>query len=504
MESTPKTAKATAHSASPRASAGPDGVSIAPPTHGTRDIERVSAQMSATPPEASTPTGPQALADQRRQEKTWRAVQRKQTDGKPTASAVIQRWEWPWNWGKKKEQDRYADLSASDRRNAEYLDAIAQQEREHDLNQNEIGGPSFQYASYMDVYNNRESARRFHARADMSLQTPSLRSKAEKSQAVSSGVSKLGTFVTHAGQVRGNDALGTTGRITGGVGGGLGAVGSLFEASLETHDIITSYDKKKDKAIRSVGVLGPLSNAASSAASGVKQVSGLMPGTAGTLSSIAGAVAAPAAIAKGGADVITGLATGGLAHYRSNRLQEMEERGAQRGIARFAKESQWNKAKSNYGKAAGGALSVAGGALLLAVGLSNPIGWGLLAGAGLIGLGLTAYKMYKKHQQGKQLQDPAYQGALARNNINVPDDAQLGPGGLGNIFKTKSMRRQDAVRGLIAARLAESEHGNRNLSEIGGHLGVSALDDQHLPLSDQKRDEQKAKRARSYARALDY
>ena len=42
-----------------------------------------------------------------------------------------------------------------------------------------------------------------------------------------------------------------------------------------------------------------------------------------------------------------------------------------------------------------GALSVAGGAILLAAGLSNPIGLGLLAGAALIGGGVALYRWWQ-------------------------------------------------------------------------------------------------------------
>jgi uncharacterized membrane protein YebE (DUF533 family) len=177
----------------------------------------------------------------------------------------------------------------------------------------------------------------------------------------------------------------------------------------------------------------------------------------------------------------------------------MQEQGRQSGIARFASESQWTKAKSNYGKAASGALSVAGGALLLAAGLSNPVGWALLAGAGLLGLGFMAYKKYKKHQQGKELNNPDYQRALRANGIHVPTDEELGPGKWSDMLTTKSSRRQDMVRGLIATRLAQAEGADANLREIAGHLGIRKRTEDENPLVGP--DEQRIK---SFARALEY
>jgi len=483
-----------------RPSAGRDRLAIAPSNRSdSADAFTIDTGSLSTP-----------QPDRHAPHEAWHVAQRKQaraaTTNASSASTVVQRWDWPWNWGKKKKEDpraHYSQLSESDRQAAEVLDNIAAEENTYRYQQNVTRtGPSYEYATSRDVRANRQGYEGFLVNSRAATTPPSLRSKAEKAQTASSGVSKLGTFATHLGQVKGNEALGTTGRLVAGSGGGLGFTGSLLEAGLETHDIITSHDKYKDKAIRSIGVVSPLANAVNSGASGVSQVADLVSGTSG-LSSLASTVAAPAAIAKGGSDVITGLVSGGLAHYRSNRLQEMQT-GPQGGIARFASESQWNKAKSNYGKAAGGALSVAGGALLLAAGLSNPVGWALLAGAGLIGGGLALYRMYKKHKQGKQLAQSGYQDALRANGINVPTNEQLGRGGWGDIFKTKSMRRQEIVRGQIANRLAESEDANTTLQDIGGHLGISRLDPFATPLREEQRRKQKQQRARSYARALDY
>ncbi len=468
-----KTSRHKPGSARERASAGPGGIAITPPAS---DVQR----LDFAPTQSENPSAP---------------------------SEVVQRWKWPWQ--KADPPSPSEGLSARERQAAEVGNNIASWEHAHRRRQRVVGGASFDYASPSDLEASRQNYDEHNALSHAVVQPPEIKSRTEKAGVASSGVSKLGTLGTHIGQVIGNDTLGTAGRLTGGAGAGLGVAGSLLSAGVETHDILTSHEKKKDKAIRGMGVLGSLANATNSGASGVQQITGLVSG-AGALSSIAGAVAAPAGLAKGGADVVAGLATGGLAHYRSNRLQAVQDR-TNNGVARFAQESQWNKAKSNYGRAAGGALGVAGGALLLA-GLSNPIGWGLLALGGLVGLGVAGYKMYKKHQQGKQMLDPAYRDALEKNHIDVRDNNELGPGGWKNIFKTKSMRRQEMVRGSIAMRLAENEQrglgmhdgSNATLNEVAGHLGIRRPSREKARLLEGPRDENTIKRARAYARALDY
>lgn len=441
------------------------------------------------------------------------------TSTSPSASAgVIQRISWPWNWrwpwSRTAEPDRYEQLSESDRRIAHFTDAIHQQGQTYERQRAVVGGnaPSYDFADPSEIHGMRHAYNEFHSDAVTSAKVSTARTAAEKTRQVSSVAAKIGTLVTHLGQIEGNDALGDNGLIAGGTSAGVGALGSLVEAGMDIHDVATSEDKKKDKGLKTLSALGSLANATNSGASGVRQISGLV-GMGGNIASAAATVAAPAAIAKGGAAVITGLATGGLAHYRSRRLQEIATSpsisGENEGIARFAGENQWLKAKTNYGRAAGGALTVLGGALLLAAGLSNPIGWALLAAGGLVGLGVGAYKMYKKHQQGKLLAQGT--GTYAGLENIVPSEPELGSGGLADLFKTRSMRRRDVVRGRIGVKLAESEQRDSRftppetdtLNRIGRQLGVSRLDTQRLGLM---MDAQEVKKARSkaYARALNY
>ncbi len=449
-----------------------------------------------------------------------KALQLKSHDSATTKtvsnSPIVQRKKWWEFWKKEEEPDPYSHLSESDQRLARMGDRINRAEYGHNRNKNVIGGSSFNHATSDDMYRNARLGQQYHERSGQATETPTSKTVAEKVGLGSSIVSKTGTILTQAGQIAGNDSIGTAGRITGAVGATAGVGASLLDAGLGIHDIATSKEKKKDKAIKSIDVLGALANASNAGASGVSQIAGLVGSSTGTAATLAGKIAAPAAIAKGGADVVSGLATGGLAHYRSNKLAKIENDGFRNdGIARFAKENQWTKAKANYGKAAGGALGIAGGATLLAAGLSNPVGWGLLVGAGLVGAGLAGYKMIKKHQQGKQLDKSEYKDQLYKGGINVPTDEEMGKGGWSDIFKTKSMRRRDMVRGQIGMKLAENESKtgfydtpDGELSDIGEHLGVKKHKGEGISLMDDLesggREEDKMKRAKAYAKGLDY
>lgn len=416
---------------------------------------------------------------------------------------------WPWNWGKKKEPEYPEGLQEHEYSQYDMLRSISTQENESRRAQKYSGGVSFDHANQRDIESSIINYRQQQRDAREHSDNPTEKTLAEKTGTVSSVGSGAGSIVTRLGSMIGNNKLGDSGRITGAVGGGLGVLGSTMDAILDTKDIITSDEKKKDKLLKGLGVVGSLGNAVNAGASGVGQVADYMGGL-GPLSHAAGVVAAPAGIVKGGADLVTGLAGGGLAHYRSNKLAEEQENSyANEGIARFASENQWMKAKSNYGKALGGALGVAGGATLLALGLSNPVGWGLLAGAGIVGGGMALYNLYQKHKQGKALESDEYSGQLSRGGIEVPDDDMLERNkSWTDIFKTKASRRRDMVRGQVGIKLAENESKtgffsgrDSSLDRISSYLGVSKLDNEDESLLTRSK---KKERAKSYADALNF
>ncbi|WP_448699058.1 hypothetical protein ACFGVR_19170 [Mucilaginibacter sp. AW1-3] len=388
-----------------------------------------------------------------------------------SSAPVIQRWEWPsWvPWAKKK--DPYEGLDAGQRHLAHITEGADRDERaeraliDHGQHTGRYGRSN---VSLLENYQNAVHG---------STSSPLHQTAAEKTGQVGSGASFIGGQTTNLSHLIGDEGLGAGGEWTKVGGQGLGVVGSVAKAALGIHDIATSQDQKKDKAIKGVDVVSSLGSAVQTGANGLGTLSGAIPasGALSTAASIAAPVIAPAAIVKSGADVVTGLATGGLAHYRSNKLQELGQQAMEKeSIIKFAMDNQWTKAKANYAKAAGGALGVAGGALLLAAGLSNPVGWGLLAAAGGVALGVALYKMYKKHQSGNALLEE--RGSLRNDNIVVPQ--HVGRRGIGDYFKTEAMRRHDNVRGQIATNLAQSEgtspydDGPNTASKIVSNLGV--------------------------------
>ena len=130
----------------------------------------------------------------------------------------------------------------------------------------------------------------------------------------------------------------------------------------------------------------------------------------------AGAATAGFSVATGSIDVIRGVAGAGLAQSRANTLDQLQASNMNQaaitgglgddaagaanlrnaaGIAGQAATAQRDRRDDRLITAGKGALSVAGGAILLAAGLPNPIGLGLLAGAALIGGGVALYRWWQ-------------------------------------------------------------------------------------------------------------
>jgi len=304
----------------------------------------------------------------------------------------------------------------------------------------------------------------------------------------------------------------------------IGAPASLINAAINTKNVVTGDDKKKDKALMMGDAVSSLGSATTTTASGI--LKGAKAGLSGfsSASSLASTVAGPAALVTGAADVVRGTVGGGLALHRRNKLAEMEKSGGDyRGVARFAKEAQTTKAVRGFGTAIGGGMAVAGGLGLMGVlALSNPVGWGLLGGAAAIGGGLALYKKYRQHQEGKKLgQDSEYQKQMRDASIHVPDDEDLKLTGakahLKNLFTTKEIRRHDMMRGAIADKLADRENSHdvwrssHHVPELLDNIGItphkpSADEESPLFMSEkdrEKAEQKKRKRAKDIARVLE-
>lgn len=429
------------------------------------------------------------------------ALQRNAAPDSGSESPVAQCVKWPaWlSWGSDSDPESDADsdsgptfVSAEDQR----LNAIFMAAHEDEQHQRAIARRGGLSQPVGDGQN--------HAILDSMLRSEDDARETPLGQRVGDYVGKAGSVggfvggqLTYLSEMADAQGLGSVGRWTKTSSAGLGVVGALSDAAYGAYDIATSESGAADKAVTGGNVLGSLAKSAQIGATGALPFLEAGSGLGGLVSHAIG----PVAVAAGGADVLTGLAAGGLAHARSNALardpQEMP------GISRYASDAQWLMAKNNYIKAAGGAVSMLGGAALLAAGVSNPLGWGLLAGGSVIGSGLAAaHKLYGNYQLSNALKEDDYKSSLADDRVDVDDSPDRR--GLLDWLKPDWMRRNDDVRGQIATKLAEKEGGiyGTRATGIVSALGVKELPppSEDAPLQAPERD--RRGRAKAIAKAL--
>lgn len=290
---------------------------------------------------------------------------------------------------------------------------------------------------------------------------------------------------------------------TAGGGGALTAIGGLVDAGVNVRDLAVGGLQTGDK-LETASKLG--SNLGKSVANTglALQQGGQVLGSS-ALSSAASAVGpavAPAAIAMGGLDMVGGAYGAYRAHGRQKALGNLAETGSTsiKGIAEFARNQQTTKRNVNQSRILQGGLGVAGGVTLLAAGLSNPVGWGLLGAAGLVAGGAALYKQYRKYQEGKKLlHDDQYRARLGLSDLNPQErgkfDNQIAPRRWWNTIKA-----HDDIRGQIGHQLVEGwPHDNTEKAAVRENIGVKALPHGTL---DNATEEEKNKRAAQIARAL--
>lgn len=392
--------------------------------------------------------------------------------GESDATPVVQCWGWPswpaWlSWGRKVEDpqdhatDKHPTLVSIEAHLGRQQDARRENARRGNSSVR-FDGDEVEALAYSNRQGNEAGKTRLADAGNVVGKTGTV-------------AGAVGSQIAILGNVLDEDALGFAGNVTKEAGAGIGVMGSVLDAVAGLHDMATLHDKKKDKAIKGLGVAGAFANAARVGATGAKSLPTLLADTS-YVAGLAGRTVGPAAIATGSADLFTGLAAGGVAHHRSRKLQESAASGSLPGISKYASDAQWLKAKNNYAKATGGAIGMAGGAALLAAGASNPVGWALLAGAGAVGAGAGIYNLYDKHQMGKEMKDHEYNGLLAHDGIDARDDVSRE--GLMDYLKSESMRRNEAVRKQIAVKLAnleqDSDDENKHAAavEIVDRLGL--------------------------------
>lgn len=210
---------------------------------------------------------------------------------------------------------------------------------------------------------------------------------------------------------------GQVSNIAGAPGGLFGAGASLAEAASASRAAhLSSGGAQVAEASRATSALTSAAASTASAATSIEAARvTAQTGNAASLSSGANAVmtgagtaAAGLSIATGSIDVIRGVGGAVLADSRQRQLEsragdasfgDARARSAAGATAETQRQAFWDSTAT----AAKGAITVAGGAILLALGLSNPIGLGLLAGAAIAGGAYALYKWFRGRRENKKI-----------------------------------------------------------------------------------------------------
>ncbi len=126
-------------------------------------------------------------------------------------------------------------------------------------------------------------------------------------------------------------------------------------------------------------------------------------------STVAAQILGPATIALGAVDILRGSYGAYKASERQNALKSIEKSAKSRDnteavqSAKVAGDTQQEKKTEGKVTAVKGAVTLVAGTILTAAGITNPIGWMVLAGAGLIGAGAFIMKRVAQVKQGKKL-----------------------------------------------------------------------------------------------------
>lgn len=257
----------------------------------------------------------------------------------------------------------------------------------------------------------------------------------------------------------------------GGIGGILGATGSLVDAGVNLHKHYTGNQLKGDKHLLKMDIASNLSNVGTSVASSVGGFAAAI-GNASTVASSAVA-AGPFAAVGGGVDLLRG---GIGAKVASNREQMLKDIGSKnesnlltKSIAHFAEDGQETRKKSEVGNAIKGGLGLAGGLALLAG--AGPVGWGLLGAGALVGLGVKGYQTWRKYKHGKKALDGGYSEIIDQSTLQE---------GVKNNKKWyhpsfyKKVLAHDLVRSSAGGKLSDPSSGVTDQHEIINSLGLDS------------------------------
>ncbi|MEE4000430.1 DUF4157 domain-containing protein [Tenacibaculum sp. FZY0031] len=267
----------------------------------------------------------------------------------------------------------------------------------------------------------------------------------------------------------GAEALKISG-TAGGIGGIIGATGSLIDAGVNLHKHQTGNQLSGDKNLLKLDIASNLTNVGTSIASSVGGFASAVGNTATVTSSAL--AAGPFAAAGGLFEMIRGGVGAKVASDRERMLGEIGTQNAgsalTREIASFAEDSQETKKKSSIANVVKGGLGLAGGAALLAG--TGPIGWGLLGVAALAGLGVKGYQTWRKYKHGKRAMSGEY------NNIMDQGELNQGIKSSKKWYHPKFYEKilaHDLVRSSAGGKLSDSTSGVQDELKIINALGLN-------------------------------
>lgn len=213
------------------------------------------------------------------------------------------------------------------------------------------------------------------------------------------------------------------------VGDAVSGLGGAIEGLQGLHQIYHGV-MRTDSA---VGKMGSIAEGAATATKGASSAYFYGAQVLGTEASKLGAgalgqVLPVATLAQGGMQATKGVIGTVRSQQAINKIKEATEDDPfapaltpeKEKALKISLDAMQNKRTESIGKIGSGVVTIAAGVILLAAGLSNPIGWYVLAAAGLVTLGATVWNRVQQRMKGKEIAEQKnreYQVALREWHI---------------------------------------------------------------------------------------
>ena len=229
---------------------------------------------------------------------------------------------------------------------------------------------------------------------------------ATKAVTAGSGGADTGEYLTsNPDLVAPDSASSIVAGALGGLGSGAEMLAHIGNLASGLTDVADDTKKVKDRTIEGAGKAAKSGGGAVKAGARTVGSGALLAGNT-ALATGAMAVAAPAQIVQGGAELLRGVGGATMAQSRKTQLEALAETKSTDApdvadAAKYSARVQGKKRNRRILNAVKGGLQLSGGALLVALGVSNPLGWLLTGGAALLGGGAWSLRTFKKWRSTK-------------------------------------------------------------------------------------------------------